>query len=434
MFQDSESRPVRRTPIAATQPHQPTPAQEGASWWRDILPRHWWALAAVMLGNVLDAFDVMVYAFALTTILHEWNLSTLQAGFLASISLLACSIGGILSGTIADRIGRKRAIVLCISVFTLFAGASAFAQNLTQLALTRAALGLGWGGMWTVAVLLISESWPLNHRGKALAVANAGWPIGYVLAAIASTFVLPVFGWRILFFLGVIPGLFIFWIIRHVDESPLYLQAKVQNNLRANYLQIFKGKLRRPTITMCLISTLTMCGYWGLFTWLPGYLSLPLEKGGAGLSVAKSSAFLIPAMIASWFGQTLFGFLADRFGRRPVFAVYVLVSTVMIYLLSSVRDSTSLLILSPFLGFFASGAFAGFGPMLAEAFPTSARGVGVGFTYNFGRGISAFAPTVIGLLSEWYGIGGALVITAVFYLLSAGAVFLVPETAGKELE
>nr|WP_302476049.1 MFS transporter [Pandoraea cepalis] len=136
----------------------------------------------------------------------------------------------------------------------------------------------------------------------------------------------------------------------------------------------------------------------------------------------------------SWFGQTAFGLLADRFGRRPVFAVYVLTSTAMIYLLSSVREATSLLMLSPFLGFFASGTFAGFGPMLSEAFPTSARAVGVGFTYNFGRGISSFAPVAIGLLAEWYGIGGALVITAVFYLLSAGAIFLVPETSGKALD
>ncbi|MDR3399290.1 MAG: MFS transporter [Pandoraea sp.] len=434
MFQNQSRRETQQVPPPVQSPVGVSDRAPSQTWWRDISPKHWWALSAVLLGNVLDAFDVMVYAFALTTILHEWNLTTLQAGFLATVSLLACSFGGVLSGTIADKIGRKRAIVLCISIFTLFSGLSAFTQSLTQLAMTRAALGLGWGGMWTVAVLLISESWPVRHRGKALAVANAGWPIGYILAAIASTFVLPVHGWRVLFFLGVVPGLLIFWIIRNVDESPLYLKARAEKKMGTDYLQIFRGKLLRPTLTMSLISTLTMCGYWGLFTWLPGYLSLPLEKGGAGLSVAKSSAFLIPAMVASWFGQTAFGFLADRFGRRPVFAVYVLVSTVMIYVLSSVRDATSLFILSPFLGFFASGAFAGFGPMLSEAFPTSARALGVGFTCNFGRGISSFAPAIIGLLGEWYGIGGALVITAGFYLLSAGAIFLVPETAGKELD
>ncbi|MEM5346104.1 MFS transporter [Paraburkholderia azotifigens] len=431
---EESSRPVR--PLSGNEADAATTATSERKWeWRaDILAKHWWALAAVVLGNVLDAFDVMVYAFALTTILHEWNLTTLQAGFLATVSLLACSIGGVLSGPVADKIGRKRSIVVCIAVFTTFAGLSAFTQNLTQLAVTRAVLGLGWGGVWTVSVLLISESWPVKHRGKALSVTQAGWSLGYIAAAVASTVVLPAFGWRILFFLGVVPGLLIFWIIRHVDESPLYLKARAESRMKADYLQIFKGDMRRSTLMMCLISTLTMCGYWGLFTWLPGYLSLPIEKGGAGLSIAKSSGFLIPAMTAAWFGNAFFGVLADRFGRRPVFAVYVLVSCVMIYLLSSVRNETSLLILSPFVGFFAAGAFAGFGPMLSEVFPTSCRGFGVGFCYNFGRGISAFAPAVIGLLSEWYGIGGALSITAGFYLLAAGAVFLVPETAGKELE
>lgn len=265
------SRPAQNDTSATTQ-----------SWRHDISPRHWWALAAALLGNVLDAFDVMVYAFALTTILHEWNFSTFQAGFLATASLLACSIGGVLSGGIADRIGRKNAIVLCIMIFTLFSGVSAFTRNLTELALSRAALGLGWGGMWTVAVLLISESWPDKHRGKALCVANAGWPVGYILAAMASALLLPTVGWRVLFFLGVIPGLFIFWIIRHVDESPLYLKARAEKKMKANYLRIFRQDLLRSTLTICLISTLMMCGYWGLFTWLPGYLSLPLAKGGAG--------------------------------------------------------------------------------------------------------------------------------------------------------
>ncbi|PQV42353.1 MFS transporter, partial [Paraburkholderia sp. BL21I4N1] len=220
------------------------------SWRHDILAKHWWAVAAVTLGNVLDAFDVMVYAFALTTILHEWNLTTAQAGLLATASLLACSIGGVLSGPIADKIGRKRSIVMCVTVFTVFAGLSAFTQNLTQLAITRAILGLGWGGMWTVSVLLISESWPLKHRAKGLSVSQAGWSLGYVLAAVASTFVLPAFGWRILFCLGVIPGLFIYWIIRHVDESPLYLKARAENRMKADYLQIFKGDMRRSTLMM----------------------------------------------------------------------------------------------------------------------------------------------------------------------------------------
>ncbi|PQV42747.1 MFS transporter, partial [Paraburkholderia sp. BL21I4N1] len=247
---EESSRPVR--PLSDNKADGAAASAAGSerSWRVDILAKHWWALAAAVLGNVLDAFDVMVYAFALTTILHAWNLTTLQAGFLATVSLLACSIGGVLSGPIADKIGRKRSIVLCITVFTIFAGLSAFTQNLTQLAIARAILGLGWGGMWTVSILLISESWPVKHRAKALSVTQAGWSLGYIAAAAASAFVLPAFGWRTLFFLGVIPGLLIFWIIRHVDESPLYLKARAENRMKADYLQIFKGDMRRSTLMM----------------------------------------------------------------------------------------------------------------------------------------------------------------------------------------
>lgn len=409
-------------------------AQTGRAWLKDVSPKQWWALFAVVFGNMLDAFDVMVYSFALTTILAEWSLSTVEAGLLATVSLLACSVGGVAAGGIADRLGRKRSIVLCIGIFTVFAGLSAFSQNLTQLAISRGLLGLGWGGMWTVGVLIISESWPAQHRSKALALANAGWPLGYLIAAAASTFVLPTMGWRALFLLGVLPGFAILWIIRHVEESPLYLRAKAEKKLGADYAQIFRAPLLKSTIVVSLISTFMMFGYWGLFTWLPGYLSLPPAQGGLGLSVAKSAAFMIPVMLFSWVGQVLHGVFADRFGRRPVLAIYLLASTVLIFLLSSVRDTAGLMALAPFMGFFASGAFAGIGALLSEAFPTSARGVGVGFTYNFGRGISAFAPLLIGWLAGAHGLAAALATMSAFYLLATGAVFLIPETREKVLD
>jgi MFS family permease len=166
---------------------------------------------------------------------------------------------------------------------------------------------------------------------------------------------------------------------------------------------------------------------------MPGFLASPVEKGGAGLSIVKAPLWTIPMMVGAFFGYVSFGFIADKFGRRPTFCAYLLISAALVWIFGSVRQAGTLMALGPFLGFFGSGYFSAFGAFVSELFPTQARGSAVGFCYNTGRMLSAFAPTIIGALSISFGLGGALTFLALAFGAGAVSIFLLPETCGTEL-
>jgi len=405
-------------------------------WWKEITRKQWYALFAGQAGWALDAFDVMLYAFVLTTIMKEWNSSPAAAGFMVSVTLFASSAGGILFGAVADRIGRKKALMITIGLFSVCSGLSGLAQNLTQLAAARTVLGLGMGGEWASGALLVSETWPAQHRGKAIGLMQSGWAIGYILAALTAAVVLPAFGWRAVFFVGIVPALFTLWIRSKVDEPEIWVRSRRERIATQKsdfgFLQIFAPPLLRFTLISTLVSTFVMFGYWGLFTWVPGFLSLPPDKGGAGLGT-RAFIWIIPMMTGAFFGYATFGFFADRLGRRPAFAFYLAASAVLVMVFGHTRDARTLLLLGPFVGFFGSGYFSAFGAFISELFPTRARGSAVGFCYNAGRMLSALAPTVVGTLSVTYGLGGALGFLAIAFACGAVSIYLLPETRGAAL-
>jgi len=405
------------------------------AWWREISRPQWYALAAGQIGYALDAFDVMLYAFAIPAIMADWHLSPTAAGFMISVMLFASSAGGILFGAIADRLGRKRAMMLTVLLFSLCSGLSGLAQNLTQLAIARALLGLGMGGEWTAGALLIAETWPDRHRGKAIGLMQSGWAIGYILAAVAAATILPWLGWRATFFLGIAPALFTLWVRAKLDEPAIWIAERDRPRLGVlgSFLQIFRRDLVRNTVLATMVSAFVMFAYWGLFSWLPGYLATPVAKGGIGLSVVKAPLWTIPMMIGAFIGYVSFGFVSDRLGRRPTFAVYLLVAAALVYVMAQVRDPTTLLVIGPLVGFFGSGYFSAFGALISELFPTRARGAGVGFTYNTGRMTSAMAPAVVGFVSAAYGFDVALIVVSAAFGVAAIGVFTLPETKGQSL-
>jgi MFS family permease len=411
-------------------------ATKAVPWWKAATKKQWYALFAGQAGWALDAFDVLLYVFALTTIMKEWGMTPAAAGFLAATTLFSSAFGGIFFGVLADRIGRKKALMLSVAIFSLCSGLSGLAQNLTQLAIARTILGLGMGGQWASGALLVSETWPPEHRGKAIGLMQGGWAIGYILAAVVAGIVLPAYGWRVLFFIGIAPAFLILWIQSKVEEPEIWVKNRdaQKSAPKISFGQIFKPDLLKYTVLATMVSAFVMFAYWGLFTWMPGFLSSPIEKGGAGLGLVRSSEWIVPMMIGAFFGYVTFGFFADKFGRRPTFAVYLLISAALVYVYGNTRDATTLLLLGPFVGFFGSGYFSAFGAFISELFPTRARGAGVGFCYNVGRCASAVAPIVVGYFAGVYGIGAALTITAIAFVAGAAMIFTLPETKGAALK
>lgn len=390
-------------------------------------------LAAAQLGWMLDAMDVMLYAFALTAIRDEFGLSSAAAGGLASVTLIASAFGGALFGVLADRFGRARALVWSILAYSVFTALTATAGSVGELVLWRALVGIGLGGEWSAGSVLVAETWPAEHRGKAIGLMQGGWAIGYILAALLAAAVLPGWGWRPLFALGVTPALLTVWIRRNVPEPPLWKAG--QRRAAVSPAVIFRAPLARRAWLATAMTASVLFAYWGLFTWIPGYLASPVERGGAGMSVVRSTAWIVPMQIGAFFGYTLFGFLADRFGRRPVFLVFVLAAAVLAPVYGAWGgNSTALMLLGPLVGFFGHGYFSVFGAMLAELFPSGVRATAQGLCYNAGRVLSALAPMTIGALADRYGIGSALAFTSVFFAAGGALALLLPETRGERLE
>lgn len=405
-------------------------------WYTSVTREQWNVLLAAQLGWMLDAMDVMLYAFALTAIKTEFALDSATAGALASATLITSSVGGVLFGMLADRIGRAKALIYAILTYSVFTALTATAGNLPQLILWRALVGIGLGGEWSAGSVLVSEVWSAEHRGKAIGFMQAGWAIGYIIAALLSAAILPLYGWRVLFIIGILPALLTVWIRSNVREPEVWRnreQSQIHSAFSALSL-VFRPPLLKRTVTASLLTTSVLFAYWGLFTWMPTFLSTPVQQGGAGMSIVKSSGWIIPMQIGAFFGYTTFGFFADRFGRRPVFLAFLVLAALLVPVYGQLGNhEVALLLLGPFIGFFGHGYFSVFGAMLAELFPTNVRGTAQGLTYNIGRGFSALAPFTIGALADAHGIGTALALTSAFFLAGAGLIFLLPETRGQKL-
>ncbi|HEV8201337.1 MAG TPA: MFS transporter [Candidatus Polarisedimenticolia bacterium] len=417
----------------------------------------WRALHAAFLGWMLDGMDVMLYAFALTSLQKEFGLSPAALGGVASATLVTSAIGGIAAGALADRFGRARVLSWSILVYSLTTAGTATAQGLASLLVWRALVGFGLGAEWSAGSVLVAETWPAHRRGAAIGFVQSGWAIGYLAAAGLSALLLPTHGWRVLFLAGVFPALLTVWIRRRVEEPEAWRLRRdaATKGARATdvaaasgahpggdavltaaerFRIILRPPLRRYTLVATGMGAALLFAYWGLFTWIPAYLSSPLERGGAGLGLVKSAAWIAPMQIGAFLGYNLFGLVADRIGRRPAFLFFVLGAAAIVpaYGLAS-RQPAMLLALGPLVGFFGHGYFSLFGAMLAELFPAGVRATAQGLCYNTGRAISALAPFGIGAAADRFGFGVALALTSMLYLVGGALIFLLPETRGREL-
>jgi MFS family permease len=406
-------------------------------WWHEGTPQARRALVAAALGWMLDAFDVMLYALVLKSIMTEFALTPEIAGLLGSATLIASAAGGMMFGVVADRYGRTRALMASVLIYSIFTAACGLAQSVTQLAVFRLLLGLGFGGEWASGATLVSETWKAEHRGKALGLVQSSWAIGYGLAAIVTMAVLPRWGWRGVFFVGILPALLTLWIRKNVTEPDIWLETRRKQSdrtRRARLRDIFRGRLFKLTIAVTAMNACTMFAWWGFNLWLPGYLSLPPSAGGLGFSSEAMTGLIVAMQVGMWFGYVTFGFISDEIGRKRAYVGYVLMAALLIFAYISVESPLLLLVLGPLAAFFATGYFSGFGAVTAEIYPTAIRASAQGFTYNVGRIASAVAPFAVGTLAQTRGFRTALSLTSAAFVCAALAWIAIPETRGRQLE
>jgi len=416
---------------------------------RQATPGQRRTLLAASMGWALDAFDAMLYSLVLAMLMRDLGMSKTTAGSLGTLTLLASGIGGVLFGFLADRIGRKHALMASILTYSVCSFASGLATSIGMLAIARFVLGLGMGGEWNTGATLVAETWPTEFRAKAISIVQSSWALGFAAAALVAGPVSRYYGWRAVFFVGILPALVTLWIQRKVPESEMWKERatfdakrvsdtelpRLANSASASILDIFSPRFAKHTFALLFYNFFGMFAWWGLFTWLPPYLSLPVEQGGRGFGVLGMTTLMVVVNLCGMFpGYASFGWVADHIGRRTAFLVYSLIAACLIPLYAAARSQPWLLVVGTLVAFFGTGIFSGSGIMGSEIFPTAVRARALGFTYNGARTMSSLAPLVIGRVGQAKGLSWAFYLCAAGYLLAALMTTQLPETRGKSLE
>lgn len=402
-------------------------------WYRGATRDQWRAFWSAYLGWMLDVMDLVIFSMVIVYVISDFGSDRGTAGLVASFTLLASAVGGVVFGYLADRIGRTRSMVLsilCYSLGTLLCGLS---TGMAMLLVARLVVGLGVGGEWGAGTALVTETWPARHRGKVIAWVQSAFASGYALAALVTALVVPALGWRWAFIVGVAPAALAFFVRRHTAEPAVWAEAGERLGPK-QAMRVLLTRNPKVLVVCILFAAAAMCGYWGLFTWIPNYLASPVSEGGRGLGVLSSTTWIVILQVGAAVGFVSFGYVADRVGRKIAFVAYFVLAALCVPVFVLVDGTALILTVGAVMALFGTGFYSGFGPALAELFPTEVRALAQGFVYNTGRAASAFAPAMVGFAASSLGVGTAMATTAGFYLLAAVIVaFFLPETRGREL-
>lgn len=404
------------------------------AWLRALGPRGRRAFAGAFGGYALDSYDFQVLPLSLVAITAYFGLTTGQSGLLTTVTLVVSAVGGAAAGILADRIGRVRTLVITVVTYAVFTVACGFAPDYGTLLVFRALQGLGFGGEWAAGAILVAEYSSAKHRGRTVAFIQSSWAVGWALAVLVYTLVFRYIdqdlAWRVLFWTGALPALLVMYLRRNVQDAPGTDERRRESRATGSFTAIFRGGLGRTTLFAALLATGVQGGYYTLATWIPSFL-----KNDRGLSIVGTGGYLAFLISGAFAGYVTGGHLTDRLGRKRTIALFAALSAVCVVAYTNIPEGadTVVLVLGFPLGFCTSAIFSGFGSFLSELYPTALRGTGQGFTYNSGRAVGAFFPTLVGFLAESWGVGGALVFGAVGYAIAVLALFGLPETRGREL-
>jgi MFS family permease len=431
-------------------------------WYRTLDRRHWKALLATNLGWMFDGYEtfalILTLGVALRALLEPAQYAQIPAyaGTVLAITLLGWGVGGLLGGILADYIGRKRMMIIAILVYSVLTGLSAFAWNWGSFAALRFLVGIAIGSEWATGASMTAEVWPDRARGKGAGLMQCGLGIGFFIASFVWLFVSPLGpdAWRYMYLIGILPALLTLWIRRGIPESSLWeaadgrrrtaverkrsgaaLEAGDHALTRFTLVDLFaEPEIRRRTIVAFLMSLTTTLAWWGISTWVPPYIGSVAAK--AGLPAQQWASYAGMAYnLGAIAGYAGLGFLADRYGRKPVtflFFAMALVLTPVLFLW--VQDLRLLLVVAAINAFFSLGQYTWMPVWLPELYPTRMRATGMAFVFNAPRFIAFLGPLLAGtLIVNFGGYGPAATIVALIYLLGLCAVPFLPETAGKPL-
>jgi MFS family permease len=385
------------------------------------------------MGWMFDFYDLMLFSFLLIPIGRDLQLTDSQEALLLGVALGASGVGGILFGYLSDRYGRKRAMTWTIGLYSLGTALCALSAGPWSLLVFRLLTGLGVGGEWAVGHALLQEASPSHMRGRAAAYLQAGEPLGVGLAAVVGLLLTPLIGWRWVFLVSSASAVLAFVARRHLPESALWRRQK-EDELSPSAALVWMGRHHfvAPLVKGWILGVFKLGTYWTCYVWLPKFLQNQFHQ-----PIGRSALWILTAQSGQLLGMLLFGFVADRDGRRQAYTAYSLVTAGALYLLAfhwqQILPHPALFWSVMFAMGLGSGCTAGFGVLLAELFPTQVRNFAMGTAYNCARGVQFFAPMAVGAVVALYGVRGGLSVPLVLALATASWVWVLPETRHRDL-
>lgn len=407
-----------------------------------LTPVHYRILFMSWSGWIFDFYDLILFTFLLIPIGKELHLSNIALSYILGGSLAATAAGGVMFGFLSDRYGRKKVLqwtILTYSVGTFLCG---FANDLWLLLLFRIITGLGVGGEWATGQTYVGETFPPKVRGRYCAYMQTGAPVGIILASLVGGFAAPAIGWRMSFFLSFLPALLVVYIRKKLPESDIWLERTKLSGQReteplhsphgGNFRLLFSREYRNMFLKALLLAVFGMSAYWFTYSWMPSYLHHERH-----FTLSKSAVWMLVTQAGGFTGYLTFGFVADRFGRRPAFCIYSAVMSAGLIMITLFWEVVALyppvILTFMFLVGFGTGHFSGYGPVFSELFPTAIRNTAMGAAFNLARGIQFFTPVIIAVIAQHFGLGGGISVAALFALLTGLWVWTLPETKGVNL-
>ncbi|HWR10057.1 MFS transporter [Sporomusa sp.] len=422
---------------------------------------HYRLLLLMGSGIAFEALDTGLIAFVLAKMIGAWNLSPAQIGFISSAGLLGMAVGAILSGTLADRIGRKKIFVATLGIYAVGTGLCGLAWNYESLLAFRFLVGAGVGGQPPVANALMSEYAPVKHRGKMLVLQNSSWAIGWLLAAVISYLIIPKYGWQLAFYIGALPALVVVYVWRILPESAMYLVSKglhaeahvlvskieqelgvpvgepsplseivSTNTKKIGFMDLWSPLYLRRTICLWVLWFGMVYSYYGIFTWLPSLLVK------SGHTLIRSFEFLLYMTLAQIPGYFTAAYFVDKIGRKATMGTLLVICALSAFMFGSATSAEEIVLWGCVMSFCNLGAWGITHAYSAEQYPTHARATGVGWAAACGRIGGIIAPIVVGSLmtgSEQYGTV-FMMFTVVLAIIAMDIIFLGKETMNKSLD
>lgn len=399
---------------------------------RPIGAIHYRIMALCFASWGFDFYDLVLYSFLLVAIARDLHFSEADSSLLLGTSFLMTAVGGVMFGFLGDRFGRKPIVITTVALYGLGTLLCAASNSLWELILYRSLAGLGIGGGWASGQALVAETVPARSRARYAGYVQTGAPLGVLLAAAASGYLEPAMGWRWVFVISSFPALVVAlaqW--RFLPESDVWQSSGKRTFLSRDDLLALSAHARIIALLFCWI-LLSSEAFWFTYSWMPGYLQIQ-----RGLSARATGHLMIQMQCGAVAGYAIFGILADRFGRRPMFCLFAIAMAVGLMPATLLWNKAALIpgliVGAVMIAGFGTGIWSGAAPFISELLPTRVRNTGMGLLLNLTRGFQFFTPLAITWLGKYFGLGAALSLGALFSLGGAATIWTLPETRGRSI-